>query len=167
MPVVIKSKLDDEDFIIELSGHLDEGSSFPENKLRLYQRVIFECDQLVHVNSMATQAWARWMQSMPPEQQFVFRKMRPRIVHIFNIFSGFLPANAIVESFYMPYECDNCEHEELWLACRGQEYLEATKGNPVKLRFAKEINCTKCSGRMTLGFWEEKYLYFLNLNEES
>lgn len=166
MSLIIKSGLTDEDFIIEMSGHLDEGSSFPTNKLRLYQRIIFECDQLVHVNSAAIQSWARWMKSMPGEQQFVFRKMRPRIIHIFNIFSGFLSDNAVVESFYIPYDCEKCDHEELWLAHRGQEYLEAMGSEPAQLRFTKEINCTKCKGRMTLGFWEDKYLYFLNLKKE-
>lgn len=166
MPIAIRSELTDEDFIIELSGHLDEGLHLPENKLRLYQRVVFECDQLMHVNSLATQIWAVWMRSMPNGQQFVFRKVRPRIIHIFNVFSGFLPPEAIVESFYMPYECEKCGYEILWLARRGNEYLEAVSGASAKLRFTKEINCTKCTGQMTLGFWEDKYLNFLNLKEE-
>lgn len=165
MPVVLKSNEFEEDQVVELSGHLDETDKFPDLKTRLSQRVIFECEKLVHVSSAAAQTWVRWMRSKPSDQQYVFRFVKPRIMHLFNVFTGFLPQQTTMESFYLPYECEKCAHEEHWLAVRGRDYIESLGDKPARMQFAKEINCSKCKGRMTLGFWEDKYLQFLNSSQ--
>jgi hypothetical protein len=163
MPVELKTTLLSEDVVLELTGYLDESVKFPNVSLRLSQRMIFECDGLVHVSSAAAQDWAKWIRHFSVDQQYVFRKVRPRVMHLFNVFTGFLPKHTVMESFYMPYECEKCGHEETWLAERGRDYLEAVGETPARVRFSKEINCSKCRGRMTLGFWEKIYLQFLNL----
>jgi anti-anti-sigma regulatory factor len=162
MAITIKSSLDAEDFLLELSGHLDESVEFPDVTLRLSQRVIIDCKTVSHINSYAAQMWSKWMKDKDPRQQFVFRNIPPRIVNKFNLIDGFLPSESTIESFYVPYECDNCEHEELVLAERGRDFIESQNENPAKLLLAEEINCPKCKSGMKLGIWETKYLRFLN-----
>ncbi len=151
-----------EDYIIELSGDLDEKIGFPEKKFRLSQRIIFDCDNIKYMSSFAAQKWSSWMREQDPRQQFVFRLVRPRMVAIFNMIENYLPNESIVESFYIPYECESCSHEELLLVRRGREFVEALGDNSAKLLIPQEINCAKCKSGMKLGVWESKFLRFLD-----
>lgn len=162
MPITLNSPDTAEDYILEVSGDLDESITLPTKKFRLSQRIIFNCEKAAHISSYAAQTWSRWMHTQDQRQQFVFRAVSPRIVDLFNLIEGFLPQEAVIESFYVPYECEACSHEELLLARRGREFIEALGDQPAKLLLPQEINCPKCKSGMKLGVWESKYLRFLN-----
>lgn len=154
---------DGDDLTIELKGDIDENVVFPEQRVRLAQRIVFECRDLHHINSYGAQIWSKWMRAKDERQQFVFRHVPPRVVDLFNLIEGYLPLETVVESFFVPYECDNCHYEELLLARRGHEYIEAMNKQSAKLLLPTEINCPKCKHGMKLGVWESKYLRFLEM----
>ena len=162
MPIQLISPDTAEDYIIEMSGDLGDDVEFPNKKFRLSQRIIFNCENLRHLSSFAMQKWSRWMKSQDTRQQFVFRMVPPRTIDIFNMIDGYLPDESIIESFYVPYECESCGHEELLLARRGREFVEALGHNAPKLLLPQEINCPKCKSGMKLGVWEAKFLRFLS-----
>jgi len=166
MMVQLKSGPADEDVIIELSGPLDEKIQFPDLSVRLRQRVIFECEKIEHVSSFAAQRWSVWMKSKDERQQFVFRKVPVRVIDLFNMVDGYLPPEVVVESFFVPYECAHCEHEEHVLARRGREYVEAAGGHKARILLPEEMNCPKCKNGMKLGAWEDKYLRFLESDKK-
>jgi hypothetical protein len=161
MPVQLLSNLSEEDVVIGLTGDLLEKEKFPEMKLRLSQRVVMDCEGLRHISSYAIMQWSRWMKSFDPRQQFVFRNLPPRAVDILNLVDDFLPTECTIENFYVPYECQSCDHEELYLARRGKEYLETQAEKAAILRLPTEINCPKCKNGMTMGVWQSKFLRFL------
>jgi anti-anti-sigma regulatory factor len=161
MPLnIIKNPLSD-DYTIEMIGTVDEGTDFPTEKLRLSQRVVFDCEKLNHINSYGLQKWSIWMKSVDERQQFVLKSVRPRIVNMLNRIYQLLPKEHIVESFYVPYECEQCGHAEDQLVRRGREYIEAHNGQPAKLLLPVEINCDKCKSVMKTDIWPEHYLKFL------
>jgi Zn ribbon nucleic-acid-binding protein len=157
----------DDDVNVKLSGNLDETTKFPNIKPRLSQRIVLDCQGLDHMSSYAAQQWALWMRSFDQRQQFVLRNLPPRTVDLINMVEDFLPKETTIETFYIPYECADCGYEELQLATRGRDFLEAQPGQAAVLRFAKEINCPKCKNVMNLGVWEHKYLRFLQTTPES
>jgi hypothetical protein len=161
MPLVLKSNPQDEDVVIDVIGHIDESAVFPQLKPRLSQRIIMNCAHVTHVNSFASWTWTKWMRAFDEKQQFVFREVTPVVVSIFNVVEDFLPRETIVESLYVPYECANCGHEELFLAVRGRHYVEAMGNQPASLMLPPEINCTKCDGRAKSSVFESKYWKFL------
>lgn len=161
MPVLLLTNLSQEDVIVGLSGDLLEKEKFPDMRLRLSQRVIMDCQGLKHISSYAILQWAKWMHSFDPRQQFVFRNLTPRAVDILNSVSGFLPEDFSVETFYVPYECQKCEHEELYLARRGKEFLETQNEKAAILRLPVELNCPQCKSSMIVGVWQNKFLSFL------
>lgn len=166
MPLHVVSKSSDEDLIIELSGDLDETVKFPQMKVRLSSRIIFNCRELGHMNSMGAQIWSKWMGGFDQRQQFVFREVPPRVIDMFNLVKGILPKESTIESFYVPYECNSCGNEENLLVIRGKDYVESMNGQKANLLFPTEINCSKCKNSMRLGVWESKFLRFLEAKEE-
>jgi anti-anti-sigma regulatory factor len=166
MSLEVQAKSVGEDIVVTLSGQLGEDTEFPKLNTRLSQRVILECDKISHLSSFAGQSWSNWMHKFDSRQQFVFRGVPPRVVDIFNLIEGFLPLEATIESFFVPYECETCGNEEDFLVKRGKDYLEAMNGEPAKLLFPTEINCQKCKNAMRLGVWKEKFLRFLDHNQK-
>jgi len=166
MSLELQFRPEGDDLLIELQGDIDEKVIFPQHKARLAQRIIFDCQNLHHINSYGAHIWSKWMKGHDQRQQFVFRHVPPRVVDLFNLVENYLPRESVVESFYVPYECETCHYEESLLAHRGREYIESINQNPAKLLLPQEINCPKCKHGMKLGVWESKYLRFLEMAQE-
>ena len=161
MTIDIKTPESADDFVIELSDDLNETMELPKIKFRLSQRIIFVCEGVRYINSEAIQIWTGWMNSLDERQQIVFEGVPPRIVDYFNMMEGFLPKATTVESFFVPYECEKCGHEELFLAHRGKDYVDSVGGNDAQINLPKILNCSMCKSGMEISVWEEKYLKFL------
>lgn len=167
MPTKLRSEPTDEDVLIELYGHFDESVTFPKAKFRLSQRILLDCGGIQHINSHSIQTWMIWMRQFDSRQQFVFKNVPQRVVDIINMVDEFLPLESTVESFYVPYECDKCAHEEFVLVHRGKEFIERTEKSPAKMLFAKELNCPQCKSAMKISVIEKKYFQFLNQQPRS
>ncbi len=166
MGVVLKSSSKDSagaesDIEIHLVDKLENAADFPSLQPRLAQRIVFECNDLKFVSSYGAQAWALWMQSFDARQQFVFRDVPERAIDIFNLIANFLPSEHVIESFYVPYQCDSCKYETTWLARRGKDYVEAVGDKPAKINMPPTLNCQACKNQMTIGVWGSKYFRFL------
>lgn len=151
-----------EDVIIRFGQRLDEFDHFPDIKVRLSQQVVFNCDQLTTVSSAAMQNWILWMRRQDPRVQFVFTHCRRKVVEMINAIQGFWPPDAKVESFYFPFICENCEHEEEILLERGKDYIESLDGQPARFLVTKTLNCGKCRETMEVAVIEKMYLQFLH-----
>jgi hypothetical protein len=162
MPTQLRSNPTDEEVIIELYGNFDESVTFPKDKFRLSQRIIFDCGGVEHINSHSIQTWMIWMRQFDSRQQFVFKNVPQRVVDIINMVDEFLPPESTVESFFIPYECEKCAHEEFILVHRGKEFIERTVKSKAKMMFTKELNCPKCKSAMKISVIEKKYFQFLN-----
>lgn len=151
-----------EDVIIRFGPRLDESDHFPDIKVRLSQQVIFDCDKLINVSSAAMQNWILWMRRLDPRTQFVFTHCRRKVVDMINSTQGFWPPDAKVESFYFPFICENCEHEEEVLLVRGKDYIESVDGKPARFLATKTLNCGKCRETMEVAVLEDLFLQFLH-----
>jgi hypothetical protein len=160
MGVVLKEPHGD-DIEIQLSGSISTDADFPQLRARLSQRIVFDCDGLEVLTPVGATAWSHWMRAFDERQQFVFRFLHERVVRVFSQINGFLPRESTIESFYVPYQCESCNHEDELLARRGKEYIEAVGGHPARLNMPATLNCQHCKNQMNLGVWESKYFRFL------
>jgi hypothetical protein len=159
--VVIQTESLGEDIKIKFTRDLDESAQFPVLKVRLSQRIIFDCHQLNTTSSYGLQKWIEWMRSYDSRIQFIFRGCRDRIINALNSVEGFAPAEMVVESFYMPFLCHHCGHEEEILLTRGKDYIEALDEN-ARFLAPDMMNCPRCREPMEVAVLEKKYLQFLH-----
>ena len=165
MSDVIQYDTHGEDIQIKFTHHLDESVQFPVLKVRFSQQIIFDCHNLKTVSSYGLQKWITWMRSFDPRIQFVFSGCHSRIVDAFNSVAGFAPQETVVESFYLPFLCHHCGHEEEILLKRGKDYIETLEE---KARFLAPdmMNCPKCREPMEVAILEKKYLQFLHAKKD-
>ena len=80
-----------------------------------------------------------------------------------NIVVGFMTKKMRIESFRMPYVCNDCNREEILTAKRGIDYEYPQDGLPRKINIPKELPCTKCkTGKLEPDFFLEKSFKFLD-----
>jgi hypothetical protein len=166
MPLILKSQshdvLNSDDIELDLIGDLGHEVCLPRVHPRLSQRLVFDFGHLKRLSSSVTVQLATWWRQFDSRQQFVFRRLQPAFLNIVNQVDGFMPKETIVESVFVPYECENCESEELFLAERGVHYVEAIGDKPESVMLPHAINCNKCDGRSKISVFQSQYWKFLN-----
>lgn len=145
---------------------LDEDFVFEGLNPKLSDLVVWDCQAVERVNSVALANWIRCFRRLDPRQQYIFRGVPRRIVEIFNNVADFLPNFYRVESFNFPYSCEFCDHEEDEFLVRGKHYLEAQSATSHSVtRIAAQLNCPGCQGMMEPTVKPEVYLRFLTYRE--
>lgn len=158
---MIEYKNEGEDLVITFNRRLDETVQFQDLKPRLSQRILFDCHQLEIITSAGLQKWILWIRGRDPRLQYVFRGCHSRVVEALNQVRGFAPQDWVVESFYWPFHCSACGHEEEILLERGKHYIEAGREN-ARFLAPDMLNCPKCREPMEVAILESQYLQFLH-----
>lgn len=151
MSATIERKGDD--IIMRFSGVLDEVFEFPEVAERPKGRLILELAGVTVINSIACRNWVNWIKELPGIE---LQECSPAIVNQANILIGFIPPTAKIKSFYVPYFCEPCEHEERILLTEGKGFQP---GGPIEL--PSDLKCPKCGEPMVLDVIPERYFLFL------
>jgi hypothetical protein len=91
---------------------------------------------------------------MPAVTELTFSHCSPPIVTQLNMIFNFR-GNAKVRSFYAPYICEKCGHEE-------DKLLDVQSQFPGGKFRAPEFGCDSCGSPMEFDDLPERYLSFLN-----
>lgn len=141
--------------IITLKGRLDEDVRYPSINDERYDRLVFVLSDVNMINSCGIRDWLAWHKTIVGRPQIVFKECHKLIIDQVNMVAGFLPENAIVQSFYTPYYCEKCEKlTELFLE-REKDYPQGDLDLP------EEIECMHCKNKAELDVIETKYLKFI------
>ncbi|MCM2280284.1 MAG: hypothetical protein NDI61_00400 [Bdellovibrionaceae bacterium] len=146
--------------IFHLSGFLDENVRFESVKVPPLVNLIFDLGEVALINSIGIRSWVNWMKSMR-DRSFTFRNCSKAMVDQINILDGFLPPGSFVESFYVPYHCDNCDGSEKVLFRQGREFEKGTADRAERVAPPANVTCVKCGGPMVMDVIESKYFRFL------
>ncbi len=157
----IKEIPEKEESIIHFTGHMNEFTRFPETTVKLRNKLIFDCEDLLSINSMGLQIWTKYMKQLDHKQQVIYRGCHSQLMRYMVFVAGLLPANSTFNSFYVPYECETCLYVEDILMVRGKDYVEAMNGFPSRKHFPERINCSKCSSTMEISVLDSRYFDFL------
>ena len=107
------------------------------------------------INSCGIREWVIWVKSFPGEMNVVYYNCPRIFVEQLNMIEGLIPANGKVESFFVPYYCDDSDHITNKLLVKGQDY------NGAEIEIEEFIKCEKSGGEAELDIIESKYLKFL------
>lgn len=146
-----------QDIVVTLSGVIDERATLPVFA-EVSGHLFINLEQLTMINSIGCRSWVHWFKEVVRAKGGVsLIKCSPAIVHQINILSGFLPKGVRVDSFYVPYHCDECGHQDQILLVHGQDYNDERLLNEVTSRL-----CGACGALMSPDIIEKRYFQFLS-----
>lgn len=157
MSLKVQITTEGDDVTIAFAGILDETSQLPELTEPIKGQLHLDLDNLTLINSMGIHKWITWMRHRSNMQKsMILSHCRPVIVNQINILKGFLPDYAVIESFYVPYSCEDCGFDEKILMTRGKEYDDQRQ-----VRYVTEKPCPSCGGSLHLDIVQERYFKFI------
>ena len=152
-----------EGLIVRINGILDEESDLDSLDLGKHKVVVFDLAGIKMINSLGVRNWIIWSRNALRERIVTFRNCPRVIVDQINMVAQFLPEGSRVESFFTPYQCDNCEESIATLFQQGREFSLRTSDAPPKIALPHAPNCPNCTSPMTLDVIEAKYFRFIKL----
>ncbi len=143
------------DLHLRLTGHIDESSELEQFAEGTRRSCVFHLGNIKFINSVGVRRWLLMMRRFEEQDVSVRICECPLvIIHQMNSIDGFA-CGADVESFFAPYECDNCGFDgELLL--RVQDHRDSL----CRLE-APTLECPDCGSAVAMSAPEDRYLSFL------
>jgi hypothetical protein len=120
---------------IKLIGIIDENTDFSSLLKLKGQNLSFNFKEISSINSCGIRTWVNFMKELAGTP-IEFVECPPLIVRQMNMVPSFL-GSATVKSVYLPYVCDECDHEHQQMISI-QEYKSG-------VTIAQTITCKNCS----------------------
>jgi len=139
---------------VELSGELNEDVDLEHLRPRLKGRVVLDLSGVRRINSSGVREWMNFIWGLSTTAEVTLSHCRPVIVAQLNMIANF-GGRARVSSFYAPYACPRCDHEEERLVSIDTHF--ANKDFTHMPRFP----CSSCNGTMQFDEIIDRYLDFL------
>ncbi len=140
---------------VEFFGEIDENADFAELRRRLKGAVVFHLAEVRRINSCGVREWVNFVRDLPNVSDLTFTHCSPAIVTQLNMIYNFR-GRAKVRSFYAPYICEACGHEdEKLIDVQSQFPSGPTEEVP-------EFRCEQCGELMEFDDLPERYLSFLS-----
>ncbi len=149
---------------LSLAGVIDEQSDFNSFQIPSgTQKLVINMKDIRLLNSVGLRSWVLWAKTLRSIPVIALKNCPGVVVHQMNILDGFIPLQAVVESFEVPYHCESCEHgESLWLE-RGKDFFEQTADTAARIQAPEEKPCPACGAVMEMDASPRKYFRFLSL----
>ena len=119
---------------VNLIGIIDEDTDFSALLKLKTSPVVFNFKNITSINSCGIRTWVNFVKEFP-EGNVTFIECPPLVVRQMNMVPSFM-GKAKVESVFVPYVCDSCEHEQNKLVL----VSEYKKG----ISIPETIQCEKC-----------------------
>ncbi len=139
---------------VKLIGSIDEDTNFSQIALAGCTELELDLEHVKSINSCGIREWIKWL-SAAPSIQYSLKNCPKVIVDQINLVDGFLPKQAKVLSFFVPYFNEDEGSEKNVLFKYGTEFKEGQLTPPAKV--------TDDSGHeMELDVIEAKYFAFIS-----
>jgi hypothetical protein len=140
---------------VEFFGEIDENADFAELGRRLKGAVVFHLAEVRRIISCGVREWVNFVRDLPSVTELTFTHCSPAIVTQLNMIYNFR-GQAKVRSFYAPYICESCNHEE-------EKLLDVQSQFPSgRTDRVPDFTCEKCNQPMEFDDLPERYLSFLS-----
>ncbi|MBK9294434.1 MAG: hypothetical protein IPM57_08305 [Oligoflexia bacterium] len=140
---------------VQITGLVNAETEFPVLDTKGVDTIIFDFNKLDGFNSYGVKGWISYLQKIDPEMKIIFRNCKRIVVDQMNMVTNFLPANAVVESFYVPYHCPKCQKFFNSLYEHGKQYE-----NKIVSQLTQVV-CDKCKIDAEMDVIKAKYFNFL------
>jgi hypothetical protein len=140
---------------VHVAGTINEDARFDSLDLSNSKTVNIDLKDITTINSCGVREWVKWIDSIPKGTTIQYRNVPSAIIDQMNMIFGFLPENARVDSFFVPYYCESCLLVTP-LLINIQKDTDVTN-----LKIEDTISCQKCSKPAELDVLGAKYFKFL------
>lgn len=106
---------------LKVSGTIDEDADFSQVAIAGNSEINLDLENLKSINSCGIREWIKWI-GTAGGAAITFNRCPKVIVDQINMVDGFLPSNAKVASFYVPYYNDDSGSEKNVLFREGTEF---------------------------------------------
>ena len=138
------------DKTLVLIGKIDEDARLEEAIASISEtKVTVDLSQITALNSYGVRVWINAFKAFS-NKQFTFKKIPTVIINQMNMISNFMPGTSIIESYFAPYYCENCDTEEDIL-------YHISDTNVIET----EQNCKNCNSLLEFDELEDEYFLFL------
>lgn len=138
---------------VVMAGSIDEDADFTQLSLSGAGQIDIQMGGLKSINSCGIREWIKWM-STAPSATITFNECPKVIVDQINMVDGFLPGNAKVNSFFVPYYNDDSGSEKNVLFRLGTEFTETSVNPPAAVQDDE-------GNAMEMDVIESKYFKFI------
>jgi hypothetical protein len=125
----IKTEKIGDNLKVTMAGTIDEDVDFNAYSLASSPTVDLYLGSVKSINSCGIREWIKWIGGASGTK-VVYHECPKIIVDQINMVQGFLPANAKVQSFFVPYYNDDSGSEKNILFRRGAEFDEGAVNPP-------------------------------------
>lgn len=149
-----------------LEGSLNESANFSDITLSSVDEIYIDFNALSFINSTGISQWVKWMtqlESDHPGIKLNFYNCPKIIIDQVNAVKGFLPKSGKIESFWLPFYCDESDRREFALMTRGKDFQEATADEKEWVNIP-ECNCSETKTPCEPDIMPAKYFAFLKAN---
>lgn len=106
-----------------IAGTIDEDIDFNQFSLNGAEKVSIKMEGVKSINSCGIREWIKWVQGAG-KAEIVYEQCPKIIVDQINMVDGFLPQNAKVNSFFVPFYNDDSGQEKNVLFRAGVEFKD-------------------------------------------
>jgi hypothetical protein len=146
---------------LALPKDLGDLQSFSQLALSDGQVLQLEFKDVQFVNSTGLRTFVLWLKDVEshfPKLQLLFQNVPTYMVRHLLAFKNSLPKTVDTTSIFVPYYCDNCDHEDHNVLVTAQQARAAA--NLADL-VSQPMVCPKCSSPMEADVVPERYLTLL------
>jgi hypothetical protein len=157
----VKQAMVGEELVISLFGNIHEDSEFPPIA-KLPAKVRIDLAEVKSINSIGIREWLNWIKPIAAASRITLEKCPKAIVFQLNMVEGFLPENAWVSSFCVPFFCETCETGKVQLLEIGKDIAVENGTYKALINLDNAVMCDTCKKPMIMDVSEKKYFQFLS-----
>ncbi len=157
----VNVKEDGEILYLTLEGAMDEFAVFANLDLGPFKKIEVDFGGVTSVNSIGIREWTSLLTTFSGGSRMTLLRCPRCIIDQINVLAGFVPPASVVESFYVPYFCEQCQSEQPILFRRGKQFHLGHGVTPGKIMFLHDVPCSLCDGVLQLDVIESKYFRFV------
>lgn len=147
----ISNRITGDEAHVALEGVIDEDANFDKIKSLGLKKYIFDFNNVVMINSCGIREWIKYLQDLG-DASVRYLNCPQIIIEQVNMVHGFIRKGIVVESFYAPYFCPQCDTAKKILL-KNEEVINSKP--PVKL-------CNTCKSELEFDAIEKQYFSFLS-----
>jgi hypothetical protein len=132
---------------VRLAGVISERSQLHTGRSVSGRRVVVDVGAVKNINSFGVRTWVNFLHDLCAHAtEVTIQRMPPVLVNQAGMVANFL-GRARVESFFSPWCCVECDHEQLEL-------------HPIDAELPAVYRCPECDGEMEFDGLRDTYLSF-------